>query len=70
MQVSYIFYRFIVINIGNFAVVPGVCFMDDFSISYVNSHMADIASAVFIENQISGTQLAAADGTASGGLCL
>lgn len=53
MQVGDIFYRCIVIDTGNFAVVPGIGFVNDFSITYIYCHMADRAAAIFIKNQIS-----------------
>lgn len=39
--------------------------MNNFSVPYINCHMADTAPAVFIENQVTCPQLAAADGTAA-----
>lgn len=53
MQVGDIFYRCIVIDTGNFAVVPGIGFVNDFSVTDIYCHMADRAAAIFIKNQIS-----------------
>ena len=64
-QIGDIFYRRIVIDTGDFAVISGICFMNNFSVSHVNCHMTDIAASVFIEYQISRLQLAAADRTAA-----
>ena len=64
-QVSDVFYGSIVVDAGDFAVISGICFVNDFSASHINTYMADGTSAVFIKNKVSGLQLAAADGTAA-----
>lgn len=64
-QVGDVFYGSIVVDAGDFAIISGICFVNDFPASHIDTYMADGTSAVFIKNKVSGLQLAAADGTAA-----